>query len=87
MLGPYVANAADMEHICAQYAVPIPQPYMMEYCLMRGAFTPGTFWTNIIGQVLLNNCVTDCAVLVNWAWVAFTTYGLALNQVLQQQVD
>ena len=73
MLGPYAANAADMEHICARYAVPILQLYM-EYCLVQGTFTPRTFWTDVIGQVLLDNCVADCAVLVNWAWVV-STYG------------
>ena len=48
----------------------------MEYCLVRGAFTPRTFWTDVIGQVLLDNRVADCAVLVDWAQVA-STYGPA----------
>ena len=75
MLGPYAANAADTEHIRAWYAVPIPQPYV-ECCLVRGTFTPRTFWTDVIGQVLLNNRVADCAVLVDWARVV-STYGPA----------
>ena len=75
MLGPYAANAADTEHIRARYAVPIPQPYV-ELCLMRGTFTPRTFWTDVISQVVLNNRVPDCAVLVDWARVA-STYGPA----------
>ena len=75
MLGPYAANAADTEHIGAWYAVPIPQPYV-EYCLVRGTFTPRTFWTDVIGQVLLHNHNADCVVLVDWAWVV-STYGPA----------
>ena len=57
----------------------------MAYCLLRGAFTPRTFWTDVIGQVLLDNCAADCTVLVNWACVAFTYDGprdLARNNTI-----
>ena len=75
MLGPYAVNAADTELIRARYAVPIPKPYV-EFCLVRGTFTPRTFWTDVISQVLLDNRAADCAVLVDWARVV-STYGAA----------
>ena len=54
-LGPYAVNAVDTEYICARCVVPIPQLYV-EW----GAFTPRTFWTDVIGQVLLDNRAADC---------------------------
>ena len=82
MLGPYAANAADTEHIRARYAVPIPQPYV-EYCLVRGAFTPRTFWTDVIGQVLLNNRVATVLCLsTGLRWHPHT--GLRIRREIPQ---
>jgi hypothetical protein len=41
---------------------------------VNSAYTPQSFWTDVIGQVRQDQLTQDCIVFVHWAWVA-STYG------------
>jgi hypothetical protein len=71
-LGPFDDQTANATQLRARFLVPIPQKYV-GICLHR-TFTPRDFWTEVIGQLRLDQMHIDCAILVNWARVA-CVYG------------
>jgi hypothetical protein len=72
-LGPFLANDPETEQLRARFLCPVPQRYV-SLCVNR-SYTPGSFWTDVIGQIRQDQATQDCHVLVNWARVA-STYGL-----------
>jgi hypothetical protein len=72
MLGPFAANQPNKEQLRVRYMCPIPHRYV-RLCLTR-TLSPRAFWTDVVGQIVADQAVVDCRVVVDFGRFV-STYG------------